>query len=169
MKKITNKELVLAKKIIGLACALLCLLLMFLNVFNYTSSTSVSGGDNVTWSDGASLISFLVSENVEVLDATIKSLRNMFDFSYVMMWIAFCLIIVSILFLIGGLFTNKGLISKIGSIILVVAMVCILVTSFEDFKVGNTVIYLSVFTFPYIISLCLSGVGLFSTITLKDK
>jgi len=170
MKNLTNKQLVLIKKCIGAGCALICLLLMFFKVFNYTSSSSVLNGDAITWSKGVSLYSFLFNGDLVVLDSPVSYLREMFGYSHVIMWISFVISLLSLGVLVFGIFSKKNLFSKIGSIALVVAMALFITISFDSQPIGDiTVKYLSIFTPFYIISLIISVIGLFSTLTLKDK
>ena len=170
MKKFTNKQLVLVKKCIGVGCALVCLLLMFLNVFKYTSSSSLSSGSDITWGKGVSLYSFLFNGDLFVLDTTVLYLRDMFVYSYVVMWISFVLSLLSLIILVYGVFSKKNLFSKIGSIVLVVALGLFITISFDSQVVSSiTIKYLNVFTPVYIISVIISVLGLLSTVTLKDK
>ena len=170
MKNLSNKQLVLIKKSVGCICGLLCLIFMFLNVFKYTSSTSIYGGeDNLTWREGVSVFSFLFTGNKEVLETNVSVLREILSFSYVVTWISFVVQGVSFGVLIYGVFSKKSLFSKIGSVALLVGVVLLLLVNFNVHELGKTIRYLSTFNVIYFICVVLSVLGLFSTFTVKDK
>lgn len=169
MKKLSNQKLLLLKKVVGAACALLCLLFMLFNVFNYTSSTSLASGENLTWSEGFSMINFLFNGKKDVLETTISILREVFSFSFVIVWVSFVLQIVALGILIYGIFNRKSLFSKIGSITLVVSLALLILVSFETYSLGKTVRYLSIFTPFYFISLAISIVGLIGIFNIKNR
>lgn len=169
MDNLTKKQLIFIKKCIGAGCAFLCLVLMLFAGFKYVSSSQITSGDSITWDDSFSIYSMLFNGDKVVLDSQIKYLRELFDFSYVIMWISFVLMVISFGILIYGIFSKKNLVSKIGSIVLVASFAILILVSFDDFKIGRTVRYLSIFNPAYLICLSLSFVGLFSTLTIKDK
>ena len=169
MKKFSNHELVVIKKLIGLGSAFLCLLMMLFNFIEYTSSSSLLSGGTITESEGVSLINFLFNKNHEVFDGNVEILRDVFGYSYVVMWIVFILSIVSVILLAIGFFMKQGMISKIGSSVSLGTVVLLMTLTFNRYSIGSTVRYLDVFTWIYGIIVIISGIGFVSTITLKDK
>ena len=171
MKKLTNKQLILIKKCVGVGCAVVCMILMLFNAINYISSSTLGGGnDSITWDDGVSLYGFLFNKDLVVLDSKVEYLQAIFNFSYVIMWISFVLLILALCVSIYGIFCKKNIFSKIGSITLLVAMALLMTISFNSHRVSDiTVKYISVFSIFYIIALIVSVVGAFSTLTIKDK
>lgn len=170
MKNLSNKQLLLIRKCIGVGCAVVCLFLMFLNMFKYTSSTSLSSGnDAVTWSEGISLYNFLFNGDKVVLYDSVEYLREIFAFSHVIMWISFIASVLALGALIYGAFSKKILFSKIGSIGLVCAIGILILISFDSYSIVRTTKYLSIFTPVYLISLVISIIGLFSIVTISDN
>ena len=143
--------------------------LFFLNVFKYTSSSSVISGGNVTWDEGVSLYNFLFNGDLLVVYDKIEYIREILPFSCVIMWISFIGMLVSLGISIFGIFHKKGWFSKIGNIILMICLSILILISFEVETVVNTSKYLSVITPGYFICLVVGGLGVFSTITLKNK
>ena len=170
MKNLSDKKLVLIKKCIVVGCAGICLLLMLLNTFKYTSSSSLSGGgDSITWSDSFSLYDFLFNGNLTVLDSKVTYLRELFSFSYVVMWISFILSPIALLILSYGIFNKKNLFSKVGSIIIVVSTALLILISFDTHSLGRTTKYLTVFTPFYLIALSLSVISLVTVLSIKEE
>lgn len=169
MKNMSKEQLILIKKGIGAGCALLCLLLMLFNVFTYTSSTSVLSGGDVTWDDGVSLYTMLFNGDSIVVYDKVSYIREILVFSQVVMWISFIGMVGS--FCVGayGVFTKKNLFSKIASISLISSIGILLLINFDVEKIANTSKYLSVLTPFYFICLLVAGLGLLSTLTIKDK
>ena len=106
---------------------------------------------------------------MEVLAMPITYLREIFGYSYVVMWIVFSLVLISICVLAVGIFMKKNIVSKIGSCFLVSAIVLLFTMSFDRYSIGNTVMYLDMFTWGFWLIAIISAVGLYSTIMLKDK
>ena len=169
MKNLSNEKLILIKKSIGLGCSILCGLLMFLNFITYTSSSSLASGSSITWDDKVSLFNFLFNGDLIVLDARVNVLRDVFTFSYVVMWISFILCLVSVVILTVGVFINKSFFSKLGSSLLLGGLLILSVISFDKYKIGNTIRHLNVFGLGYIFIILVSIVGLSCTFTLDDK
>lgn len=170
MRNLTNKQLVLIKKCIAAGCALLCTVFILLNIFTYTSSTEMfDGTEYLTWSDGFSMFNFLFNGKANVLDNNVYFIREMFGFSYVIIWISFILLIISLGILIYGIFNKKSLFSKIGSMSLLVSFSILILVNFNTVSLGKTVIYLSVFNVFYLIQVLLCGISVFSTFTIKEK
>lgn len=170
MKNFTNKQLVLIKKCISAGCALLCVLFMLFNLFTYTSSTEMlSGTEYLTWTDGFSMFSFLFNGKQRVLETNITLIREIFSFSYVVVWISFILQILSLGILIYGIFSKKSLFSKIGSVSLLASYAILILISFDTYSLGRTIRYLSVFNLFYFLELVLCGMSVFSSFTIKTK
>ena len=169
MKKLSKEKLVLIKKLIGVGSGVLCILLMFINFITYTSSSSLASGSSITWDDKVSLFNFLFNGNLEVLDAKVSVLRDVFTFSYVVMWFSFVLCLVSVIVLVVGIFMKKSLISKVGSSMLLGAILLLTIISFNKYEVGNTIRYLNVFGWSYVLITLISIVGMAATFTVKDK
>ena len=169
MKKLSNEKIIFIKRLIGLSCAVLCLLFMLINFISYTSSSTLKNGSAITWDDGLSLFSFLFNGNYEVLDSKASILRSIFTFSYVLSWISFVLCVISIGVLSVGVIKKNNLITKIGSYILLVATLILVLTIFDRYESGNTVKYLNIFTWGYGLIVLVSSLGLVATITLEDK
>ena len=93
----------------------------------------------------------------------------MFGFSYVVMWISFVLQIVSLGFLVYGIFSKKSLFSKIGSVSLLLSYAILILVSFDTYSLGKTIKYLSVFNVLYLIELLLCGISMFFAFTIKGK
>lgn len=169
MKSLSKEKLILIKKLIGLGSGILCILLMLVNFITYTSSSSLASGTSITWDDKVSLFSFLFNGDLEVLDAKVSVLRDVFTFSYVIMWVSFILCLVSIIVLTVGVFMKKSVISKIGNGLLLGAILILSFVSFNKYDAGNTIRYLNVFGWGYIFIILISIVGIGSTFTLEDK
>ena len=169
MKNLDTKKLILIKKLIGLGCGVLSLLLMFLNFIKYTSSSSIKSGSAITWHDQTSLFTFLFNGKSALLDSKVYILRDIFSFSHVVMWVSFIICLISIAILIVGVFSKKGLISKIGSYALSTSILLLIIIRFKPYTSGNTIKYLDCFTPIYLLILLISFVGLFATSTLEDK
>lgn len=171
MDKIKNaSQLAIIKKLIALGCSLLCALLLFTKMLKYTATTTLIGGsDSITMSGGFSLFNFLFNGDLNVMDTKIKFLREMFSFSHVVMWISFCLCMLSIIVLIAGFFAKKSVISKIGSITLTASVIVVAITSFNRFPSGNTIRYIEFFTIPFVLAIILSFVALFVTFSIADN
>lgn len=169
MKILSKEKNVLIRKLIGLGSAILCLLLMFLKFINYTSISEVTNSNSIIWDDGISLFSLLFSDKAEVLATPVSYLREIFVYGNVIMWISFILVCISIIVLGGGIFFKKSIASKVGSIILVSSMVLLFTVSFDKYHIGNTVMYLDVFTWGFWLMVIISAIGLYSTSTLKDS
>lgn len=170
MKNLTNKQLILIKKCISTGCCLLCLVFMLLNIFTYTSSTEMfNGTEYLTWNDGFSMFNFLFNGNVTVLETNVSFIREMFSFSFVIVWISFVLQIVSLGILVYGIFSKKILFSKIGSTCLLVSYIILILVSFDTYTLGKTVRYLSIFNIFYLIELLFCGISMFCAFTVKEK
>lgn len=169
MKILSKEKNVLIRKLIGLGSAILCLLLMFFKFINYTSMSEVTNSSSIVWDDGMSLFSFLFSNKTEVLSIPVSRLREIFVYSNVIMWISFVLVCISIVILSGGIFLKKNIISKVGSLVLVSAIVLLFTISFDRYSIGNTVAYLDLFTVGFWFMAIISAIGLYSTSTLKDS
>lgn len=170
MKKLTNKQIILAKKSVGAGCALLCIVFALLNVFTYTSSSEMfNGTEYLTWSEGFSMFNFLFNGDSTVLETNVSYIRKMFGFSYVIVWISFVLQIISLGILVYGIFSKKNLFSKVGSVVLLVSYVILILVSFDTYSLGKTVKYLSVFNLVYFVELLLCGFSVFCTYTIKGK
>ena len=165
----SKEKIILIRKLIGLGSAVLCLLLMFFKFINYTSMSEVTNSSSIVWDEGISLFSFLFSSKVEVLAIPVFRLREIFAYSNVIMWISFVLVCISIVIASSGIFFKKNIISKVGSIVLVSALVLMFTISFDRYTIGNTVAYLDIFTLGFWLMTIISAVGLYSTITLKDS
>ena len=169
MKNLSDEKIILIRRLIGLGSAIICLLLMLLNFINFTSTSTVNSSSSITWDEGFSLFSFLFNGKMEVLAMPITYLREIFGYSYVVMWIVFSLVLTSICVLTVGLFMKKNIVSKIGSCVLVSAIVLLFTMSFDRYSIGNIVMYLDMFTWGFWLIAIISAVGLYSTIMLKDK
>lgn len=169
MKNLTKEQLLFIRKCIGAGCIFVCLLLMFLHVFSYTSSSSLKSGGDVTWSDGISLYSFLFSTDLLVVYDKIEYIREFLVFSNVVMWVSFVAMVAALGVSIYGIFSKNILFSKIASIGLMAALGILLFVIFDIEKISNTTKYLSVLTPSYLLVLAVGGLGLFSTITIKNK
>lgn len=169
MKNLNDEKIVLIRKLIGLGSAVLCFLLMFLKFINFTSTSTVNSSSSITWDEGFSLFNFLFNGKMEVLAMPITYLREIFGYSYVVMWIVFSLVLISICILTVGIFTKKNIVSKIGSCVLVSSLVLLFTISFDRYSIGNTAMYLDMFTWGFWLIAIISAVGLYSTIMLKDK
>lgn len=169
MKNLSDEKIILIRRLIGLGSAIICLLLMLLNFINFTSTSTVNSSSSITWDEGFSLFSFLFNGKTEVLAMPITYLREIFGYSYVVMWIVFSLVLISICVLAVGIFMKKSIVSKIGSCFLVSAIVLLFTMSFDRYSIGNTVMYLDMFTWGFWLIAIISAVGLYSTIMLKDK
>jgi len=156
------------RKIIGAGSGIVCLLMLFLKFISYTSTSTVSSDIEITWTDNISVFSFLFNKDYEVFDCRVEVLRDIFGFSYVIMWISFILILIGVVTLIVGVFVKKSLISKIGSIIVISSLLLLILIAFDVYKSGITVRYLDVFTWAYPLSVFVGGFGVFNTIILKD-
>ena len=77
--------------------------------------------------------------------------------------------LVSVAILTVGVFMKKGLVSKIGSFVLMGAIVILATLIFDRETSANTVRYLNVFTLGYLLLIVTSGLGLMATVTIKDK
>jgi hypothetical protein len=169
MRNISGDKLILIKKLVGLGSSILCLILMLLRFINYTSTSTLNSGSSITWDDGVSLFSFLFDEKYAVFDGTVAILREAFGYSYVIMWISFVLCLISIILLVVGVFIKKGIVSKIGSFMLVGAIILLFTIIFDREVSGNTIRYLNIFSFGYVLIVLSCSIGTVSTITLKDK
>ena len=169
MKNLGKDKLNFIKKLIGLCSAVLCFLMFLFNFIDYTSTTTLSSGGNITGSGGVSMFSFLFNENKDVFDGTVGILRDVFTYSYVIMWISFILVAASIIVLGIGFIYKKTLISKIGSGVLAGGVVLLITMIFDTYKIGNTVRYLNVFTWIYVLMLFICVMGLLSIFTIDDK
>lgn len=168
MKNMNNEKMILVKKLIGLGSAVLCLLLMLIKFIKYTSTSTLVSGGSLTWESNISLYSFLFDKDYESFDGTISILKEAFAYSNVVMWISFVLCVVSVIVLTVGVFVRKGLVSKIGSFILIGAIVILATLIFDKETSANTVRYLNVFTIGYLLLIVTSGLGLMATVTIKD-
>ena len=169
MKKMKKNKLILVKKLIGLGSAVLCLLFMFIKFIKYTSTSTLISGGSLTWDSNISLYNFLFSEKHDVFDGSISIVREAFGYSHVVLWISFILCLASVAILTVGIFMKKGLISKIGSFVLMGAIVILATLIFDREASANTVRYLNVFTLGYLLLIVTSGLGLMATVTIKDK
>jgi hypothetical protein len=168
MKNMNKEKLILVKKLIGLGSAVLCLLLMLIKFIKYTSTSTLVSGGSLTWESNISLYSFLFNKDFEAFDGTISVLREAFEYSHVVMWISFILCLVSVAILTAGVFMKKGLLSKIGSFVLMGAIVILATLIFDRETSANTVRYLNVFTIGYLLLIVTSGLGLMATVTIKE-
>lgn len=169
MKNLSKDKVVFLKKIIGLCSALLCLLMLFLNFIDYTSSSTLLSGGNITKSSSVSLFNFIFNKDHKVFDGNISILREVFKYSYVIMWISFILILVSIIIFLFGYFYKKSLLSKIGSFVLLAGIILLGTMFFDKYSVGNTVRYLNVFTLEYCLCLFVCVFGLVTSFNLDNK
>lgn len=110
--------------------------------------------------DGVSLFAFLFNGDYEVLDSKVIFLRDIFNFSHIVMWTSFILLLISIVLLIAGLFLKHEIVSKIGSVLTAVSVSLLLVLFFDRFEYGKTVKYLDVFNWMYGLLFGISFVGL---------
>lgn len=170
MKNLSNKQLVLMKKCVAAGCALLCMVFMLFNVFTFTSSTTFSNGEDVySESGGFSMFGFLLGNESTSLGMSFSVLRELFSFSYVIVWISFVLQVIALGILIYGVFSKKSWLSKIGSICLLVSYGILILVSFDTYPLGRTVKYLSIFNVWYFIEIMLCSISAFSTFTIKEK
>ena len=169
MKKMTNNKVIFLKRNVGVICGLLCLILMFFNVFNYISSTEIiSRGENLIWSDGFSMFNFLFNDKLDVLETNVSLLRKMFPFAHVIVWISYIAQLISFSILIHGAVSKKNLFSKIGAISLVSSVTMLILVSFDVYSLGRTVRYISIFTPFYFIALAISVIGLIAILNIKS-
>lgn len=169
MKNLDEKKLILIKKLIGLGSAILCVLLMLFKFIKYTSSSLLLSGGSITWSAKTSLFTFLFNGDYTLLDGRISTLRDVFPFSYVVMWMTFIISLISIVILSVGIFTKKNLVSKIGSYALIAGILLLTLLSFNRYEASKTLRYLDCFSPTYLLILFISFIGVLSTHTLKDK
>lgn len=170
MKNLSNKQIILIKKCVAAGCALLCMILMLFNILSYTSSTEIANsGEHLTWKDDFSVFSFLFNAKVDVLETNISVLRNLFPFSYVIVWVSYIVQTISFYILVYGIFNVKNLFSRIGAISLLSSIGLLLLVSFDVDILGKTIRYLSVFTPFYFIALIISVIGLISVLNIKNK
>lgn len=170
MNNLKNTQLITIKKLIAVGCAILCTLLMFTKMFRYTATTTfTSGSDSVTMSGEFSLVSFLFNENLAIMDSKVEFLREIFAFSYVIMWISFSLCVISLIVLIIGALLKKTLVSKIGGISLMVSIILNVLVSFNRYPSGNTIRYIEFFTIPFVIAMLLGFIVLFLVFSIDNS
>lgn len=169
MNKFDKKKLIFIKKLIGLSSCILCIALMAINFISYTSSSSLNNGDSVVLDDKFSLFSFLFNKNCIVLDSKVLFLRNIFKFSYVIMWISFILTLSSIVVAIIGIAAKKTVLSKIGNYILTFGVIILSLMFFDRYSIGNTVKFLNIFTWQYGLIILVNLIGLYSTMTIYER
>jgi len=169
MKNMSKEKLIFIKKLVGVGSAVLCLLMMMFNFIDYTSTSSIATGGDITWSDSFSLFSFLFNGNKEVIDCNISVLRDVFTFSYVIVWISAVLCLASIIISLVGVFSKKNIFSKMGGYISIVSALILILITFNRYSAGNTIRYLDVFNWIYAIIIFVTILGTVCVVSIDEK
>lgn len=165
-KKSSKKTNSLIMKGVTALSSVLVLVFMFLNelVIKVKSSTLIT--KESTTKTEVSFFKVLFNEDY-------ASLRENFSLTTTIMWIVFVLAVVSLVAAVLAFVASKGaLLSKVSGVLLVLAMLLLFVVNFEkntvDLYVAKGETSVSNITVLYFVSLVFSGLGLVSSLNVKD-
>ena len=163
-KKNRKNSMNLIRKGIALLISIVTFVFFFLEMMDIRVKTTVLGKENVE-NERVKFSDLLFNEDYEVI-------REELNLASTVMWVVFVLVIVAVGCAVLGLVMNKGTtFSKLGSVILLVAMALLFVVNLDvatlDFYIAKGDINISNITSLYFVSLALSTCSFASVITLK--
>ena len=163
-KKKTNNMVSLVKKGIALLASVVTFIFFFLEMIAVkTKYVNVLKDESEVETAGVKFSEFLFSEDYEAV-------RETFGTATTIMWIVFILVIVSVVLTALAFFMKKGaMFSKVGSVVLVLAMVLMFVINFDKVEtILKITTWYSNITALYFVALALS-VGGFASVATLDK
>jgi len=162
MAKRKNKNNTLRKGI-ALLASVVTFIFLFLEMIAIKAKVTVLGKEGVE-TEGVKFFDVLFKEDYEML-------REELSLTTIIMWAVFVLVIISVLLTFLGFVNNKG--TKLGSVLLLVAMLLLFVVNVED-PVKLNVLFaqsetsVTNITTLYFVALALSVCGFFASITSKE-
>lgn len=168
-KKSKNNSNSMIMKVVTLICSIIIFVFLFLEILVFKGKGNILGFNfsNSEDPETVSLSNFLFNEDYE-------SLREELSTTTSILWIAFILVILSMIISLLSLFVKKqgSLLAKVSGFVLVVSMMALFIINLDKYTLdagflGNGELYLSNLTVMYFVSLAVSGVGLVSSLNLK--
>ena len=166
-KKIKKDPMCLVKKGIALAASVLVLVFMFFDFLAIKSQASLLGKESNVSTESVKLSEVLFSEDFEVV-------RENLSTTTMILWMTFIFVLLAAVICALSLFIKRkgSLCAKMGSVLLVLAMLLLFVVNtdkatFSVLGFASAETWVSNITGLYFVSLVLSLVGLISTFSLK--
>lgn len=166
-KKIKKDPMCLVKKGIALASSILVFVFMFLEFLALKSKGSLFGKESEVSTEGVKLSEVLFNEDFEAV-------RENLGTTTTVLWVSFIFVILAVVVCALSLFIKKkgSLCAKIGSVLLVAAMLVLFVVNtdkatFSVLGLASAETWISNITALYFVSLVLSVAGLVSSLSLK--
>ena len=160
-KKKVNQSETLIRKGIALVASVVTFVFFFLEMIAFKSvGKSILTGKKVVDTTGVKVSDFLFNSDYEAL-------RETYSTANTVLWIAFVLVVLSVVALVASLLLKKNgtLVAKIGAGLLVLGLLVMFIINVD--KTDVIVTYYTNVTVLYFIALALSLVGCASVFTLK--
>ena len=160
-KKKVNQSETLIRKGIALVASVVTFVFFFLEMIAFKSvGKNILTGKKVVDTTGVKVSDFLFNSDYEAL-------RETYSTANTVLWIAFVLVVLSVVALVASLLLKKNgsLVAKIGAGLLVLGLLVMFIINVD--KTDVIVTYYTNVTVLYFIALALSLVGCASVFTLK--